>query len=33
MKEAYRKWYKYIGDDINDKAIRIEAEFEIKIRD
>ncbi len=32
MNKAYRKWYKYIGDDPNDKAIGVEAEVEIKIR-
>ena len=29
--EAYWGWYKYIGDDASDKAIRIEAEIEIEV--
>ena len=31
IKKAYLKRYKRIRDDINDKAIRIEAKIEIKI--
>ncbi len=32
MKKVYWEWYKYIKEDINDEAIRIEAEIEIMIR-
>ncbi len=32
MKEAYRRWYKRIGDDANDETIGIEAKIEIEIR-
>ena len=33
MSEAYWGWYKYIRDDASDKAVRIEAEIKIEIRD
>ncbi len=32
MKEAYWRWYKYIGDNVNNKTIEIEVEVEIEIR-
>ncbi len=31
MNEVYRGWYKYIGDNLSDKIIGVEAEIEIKI--
>ncbi len=31
MNEAYWGWYKYIGDDANDKAIGVKAEIEVEI--
>ncbi len=31
MKNVYQRWYKYIRDDKNDKAIRVKAEVKIKI--
>ncbi len=31
MKKAYQGWYKRIRDDMNNKAIGVEAKFEIKI--
>ena len=33
MNKAYQGWYKYIGDDASDRAVRIEAKIEIKIGD
>ena len=32
MNETYWGWYKYIEDDVNDKAIGIEDKIEIEIR-
>ncbi len=31
MNEMYRRWYKYIRDDINNKAIKVETKVKIKI--
>ena len=33
MNKVYWGWYKCIEDDASDKAIKVEAEIEIKIRD
>ena len=33
MNKVYRRWYKYIKNDASDKAIGVEAEVEIRIRD
>ncbi len=32
MNEAYREWYKWIGDNASNEAIGIEAVVEIEIR-
>ncbi len=32
MNKAYWRLYKFIGDDVNDKAVGVEAEVEIEIR-
>ncbi len=32
MKEVYQKWYKYNGDKINNKIIRVEFEIKIEIK-
>ena len=32
MKKVYRRWYKYIKDNANDKTIRVKVEIEIEIR-
>ncbi len=32
LNEAYRGWYKYVGDDASNEAVGVEAEIEADIR-